>query len=462
MNRNSKVGTYGLGLIWTVMTCCLVWSCSEPSVIGTNLLEDNEYINSIVTDTLSVKINALKTDSVETAPIARVVENTVVGDYWLGALNDQNFGKNTAGIYTQFGLPFSELSLGQPQTDSLVLSLAYRDDVAIYGDPNATHDIRVYRLNEPLEFQATYYSNEQFEVQPTLIGEKLGVKFDSSKEVQIQSWTKASDGVTDSFFIDTIAPHIRIPLIFALEEEFGEQDANGAFDNDSTFREFFNGIYVEVDGVGNSMASMAILDVSTNITLFYTNQNEYQSVKFAPAGAFNSSGYYSRDVEGTTVGQFLGGNPAEEQEQVYLSGLEGIGFSLEFPNLADLGDIVINRAELQMMLVPDSDTLYSAPTRFNYYLTNTDADLELTEAERSQILEVSETKRVVLESGEEVTRYDIDLTLFVQDLIEGRFTDLRNEVYIAARSINPNRVIIGGPAHPQYPMKLNLLYSVKE
>ncbi len=126
---------------------------------------------------LCLKSATVQTDSTNASERTRA--------YLFGALNDPTFGKVNASVYTQFLLRASNPNIGEmPIFDSLVLTLAYNSSIT-YGNAISNNSLSVYELEEVLDANETYYSNDIITHNPRVVGEKRNFTYQTTDSVRI-------------------------------------------------------------------------------------------------------------------------------------------------------------------------------------------------------------------------------------------------------------------------------------
>jgi hypothetical protein len=132
----------------------LLWlSCNKITPFGADLLDD-QLGDYVFTDTLTVRCTVEPEDEVFTS------DRSASSPYLLcGTLDDSEFGKTTAEIYTLAGLPGTAVRFDKIKSkvkiDSIVLLLRY-DASPAYGDTLAEHILRVRQLSEPIAYLSEY------------------------------------------------------------------------------------------------------------------------------------------------------------------------------------------------------------------------------------------------------------------------------------------------------------------
>ena len=482
-------------LFWyfTALLCCLFLytACgTDPTDIGNGLIGDDELLQSSASDTTTLWASTKQTDTVYTSSYYTTGRNL------LGGLNDPIFGKSTAGIYAQAYMLSTNFSpdLDSAVVDSIVLALRYENGSSVYGDGSSLHTIYAYEVIEPLGSAATTrYNNSEFAYDPVPLGYATHVKFAPGDSIYLNNYVKIGGGDTVKYETQPVksAPQIRVRL----SDEFGYallgRGGTNTLQSNETFQSFFKGLYISTSG-GNSV-SFLDFDNSSYIALYYRNGNapDKRGKSFVMSLSGSTSAvcnHYTHNYANTPVEAALSStDPNNGQETCYLQGMGGTQIDITLPHITAWNDYIVNRMELEMTVLPDmdSDGIFSAPPASIPLATDTtlvEDVMAIFGIDTTQTLQqlgyytgtgTSPIKRIkeTDDSGNEIVRYKINLTRYMPSLSTGRFTKLRlvvrgnfyNAISAARHSSNfPYRAVIGGPQHPQYPMRLNILYTEVE
>lgn len=329
-----------------------LFSCKKtPSTIGNNLIDGNNYINAYHTDTVQVACHSY-CDSIGTKNVRYAL---------LGGMNDPVFGLTQAGFYTQFRFSSSGQYFGTaPVLDSVVLQLSLAN---VYGDTTTWQTVHVYQLTDSISSSETYYSHST--VPCSLIDLANGFGFRPHlKNVQL---VVGSDTLTQ--------PVIRIPL----SQEFGQflmQIDSSAYQTPDAFKNFFKGLCITCDAVGQN-GSVSSIDLTNNsltlLQLYYhdatTPQNALRYYYYVTSddNFFNHFDHDYTQGSPDLVQQLLQGQTQLGQEKTYLQSMGGIRTRITFPNLTHWADtlghghILVNEAKLILPAPPDIDSLVFTP-----------------------------------------------------------------------------------------------------
>ena len=231
-----------------LVICVLFTSCSDDTVVGSGLFDNEELSIEHISQT-DLTARTVAEDSVVTYLFNSSSRQT----YFLGALEDNYFGKSESQLYINCGLAGTAApdftGVIEQDLDSIVLALQL-DTLGFYGDREATFNIKVYRLTEDIREKDTIYSDEDFMFDPMLIGE-------------INDFKPAA-GLTDTLKVDDeeypATGQIRIPLNIELAEEIINDSE--AVKSDTSFMALVNGFYIVAEPSSSSMLAVNLSPVA--------------------------------------------------------------------------------------------------------------------------------------------------------------------------------------------------------
>lgn len=423
-------------------------SCNDTTPIGSNIIGDEELLTTSVVDSFSIKAATVSADSISSSDRLRT--------YLFGAVNDPVFGKANASIYTQFLLRASNPNIGEmPVFDSLVLTLAY-NNTGIFGNAASNNSILVHEVEEVLDAAETYYSNQDLVYNPRVIGEKRNFQYEPSDSVSI---TTGID--TLGVHIKTkVVPHLRIRLNDELGHRLMNQIGDVAFESDNNFQQFFKGLYIVPSNSNNAISFFDIVNEQTKMTLYYTTDlGGLGTLDFSMNLSTAVINDFEHDYTNTPIEAALNQDLSSEVEFAYVQAMSGLDIDFEIPSLDIdlLGNVAINKAELDVYQVEsEGDALFPAPIALGLIAENSE-DGTITVMSSTSTGIRGDTLTV---NGEMGVLYKLDIDL-------QRLEDFLDEPNLQKFSLLPsnpfttsNRMVVGGPNHPTFPMKLRLIYTV--
>tara|TARA_R110002049_G_scaffold161178_1_gene326169 strand:- start:1871 stop:3460 length:1590 start_codon:yes stop_codon:yes gene_type:complete len=325
-------------------------SCEEDfSTIGTNIIGD-QNINATLYESNSVISYSRKLNGVQTNGLST---------YQLGVYNDPVYGKSTVNLLTQVFLDDTAPVFGtNPVLDSVVLYMPFYSEETVDGDVTTFEldsvygsnpiNITVYESNYFLrdldpdtgfQEEQKYYSNQGPLFESYLIDSQEGLitlinDFVPSNEGIV---TLVEDGDDEGDEPDEVvlAPGLRVklPLDFFLQKIMA-QEGTVSLINNNNFREYFRGIYFDVEG--NSGDNLFLFDLEeSKITMYYQSEITYTDedgnviTENSPGDLGISLGpvavnVYENSLPGPIESALSEPNTVEGEENLYVRGGEGI------------------------------------------------------------------------------------------------------------------------------------------
>ena len=432
------------------------FSCTKPVLIGSDFLEE-EKANLQFKDDFQLTFFTEKTDSLI---VHSNNQSKQLITYLCGDIQDPIFGRYTADIYAQPILPSIATILKGATLDSVVLQLRY-DTLGTYGSITDLVTLEVYEMEENPAFNKDYYSNDTFLISNELLGSATFIP-------------KPKDSVYLFRPTDTLkmAPHVRINLDLAKMNELILQDSI-IFENQDSFLNYFNGIYIKMTGATNTMLGFNLLNSVTGISFYYDKGTvENQEYKFVITAGSVKTVHMEHEYTGAAVESSL--TPEPEEDFWYVQGLSGLTTSMRVEGLSGLGSAIINQAELEVYCTfPDGDMgeLYP-PCR--YIVTQEKTDSNMIVNSEDVLIALSLTGNSTTTEnfkkyyggnlGEPdpgppvVYKYTMKVTNQIKSIYDGT---KENIIYFNpfAKGNTPNRAVLFGPNHPLYAPRLTLYYT---
>ena len=412
-----------------------VASCSKPSELGLSLVETNPS-ELFYTDTMSVQMSTVLTRPLLTDNRSR----------WLcGAYIDPIFGKTTAKVYTNFRLTSTNATFPSASFDSLVLSIQY-DTLGHYGGNSSTFSEQsweVYRITETIVPEQDYYSDKNFTLGDLLATHNFVPNIFDSVSVQ---------GVVRR-------PHLRIRLDDALGQELLNPGTN-IYENNTVFKDFLKGVCIKPKAGSSNSAIIRFLPNAslTKLSLYYRDSsNVSRTYDYLSDGDSESVLAFEQNYNGTRV---LLNNPSDTI--VYLQGMNGVSAKLEFPFLENLGDIIVNKAELYIYPAGEEDRAYPVPTQL-FCLEKTADDNYLLVDDISNSINRNALNPYLIFGG--TLKYDGDrpyfrmnLSKFFQRLVDNETAE--KAVYIQTASVtDAARMLLANEKSESLRAKFYLTYT---
>ncbi len=422
-----------------LLSAVVLYSCEKPEDIGQNVVAlPGEELNVHFTDTVTIQTHSYIIDSVPTTGTKSQV---------LGSINDPYFGSSVASLYTQLRLANNDLDFGtNPVCDSIILGIDY---VGFYGDTNAVQRLKVYRLDEDMYFDTSYYSNYTVAYQATPL-------FDDDIVFNL----------TDSVFIlgGKAKPHLRIPLNKSFGDEIVSLSGQSELSNNEEFLKYLKGLYITTDKIlnGGGFAYVDLLSNYSRLTLYYHNDDEdslYEHFLINQNCAyFNNFNHFDyQDANQDFINQVINNDTTLGMTELYLQSMAGVRTYLDFPfidNLKKENQLAIHKAELIVQVSDKSDTLsYPAPYKISVVgIDSKGNNIFLTDYLEGAGFYGGAYK----ESG---NQYVFNITHTIQQLLLESKEIYGLRLIIAGESVIANRLILNGNKTTSDNTKLRLYYT---
>ena len=237
-----------------ILATLLISACKKKdTLVGQGVLNPDDYLNGITTDTFEIETYTIAEDSIITSN----PPNTVLGSY-----KDPKFGGFNASFYTQFRLGSLNPVFGDPSQivmDSFVLALKY---VGYYGDLS-DQTFEIYELDEDLSIDSNYYSFSTKNVKSSNLV-RIGMGTITPKPNQ----TSIVGG-------DSLDAQLRIQLDTNFAKNLVLEANNGtAFLTNEAFMTFFKGFYVKTNNPTQASGQGAAFyfnlnDAASKLTMYF-------------------------------------------------------------------------------------------------------------------------------------------------------------------------------------------------
>jgi len=315
--------------------------CSKSSEIGLSLVEQ-EQSDILFTDTTTIVLTTEVADRVETSNRTIMV---------CGSYSDTDWGESIASIYMNFRINNTGAVFPNSVFDSLVLSLAY-EDFGHYGElrnnkPSAvTQNWEIARVVENIEEGTVYKSDQTFMTDGNLLKSNFQFTPNDTAKVVIGG--------------ATLGPHLRIRLDDQAGLDLGalflDPSSTGVdiYESNTKFKDWFKGIQIRPSSSNPTDASIIRFkskDLLTKLTLHYTDTSN--------GGSAAKTFEFLTNEDAEVVSSFEHTRPVGLTDNlitdtiVYVQGLDGLHTKIAFPFVHELGNVIINKAEL---VIPVADT----------------------------------------------------------------------------------------------------------
>lgn len=431
-------------------------TCTRPELIGADLLEDEAALVGF-TDTLTLHCLHQTEDKVLTysAENGRQITRSLVGH-----LNDPFFGKSEASCYTEVFLSTGSSAFLGRTIDSVILALRY-DTLGVSGELTEPVLINVSVVLEELDPEQDFYSD-------------FAPMSDPFPNASLQS---VFPRPYDSLYIQSRGDSVRVPSMLRMQmspqfvASMMSQDS-ATFESADSFRTWLKGFHIWMTQAENTMLGFDLRSGYSELTVYYQNDIDTfsQEISFGFTDFLSAGVHHTRfihDYTGSEVQKFLD-QPELADSLLFVQGMSGVHVALSLPGLPNLNNILLNKAELEFYVaqIPgDNLNWYPPVTNLINAVENEKGDLDFSQDVNlvlSQFGVIEPFGGELMQSdslGAAPRKYQMNVTTSLQDIYKGKI----DETFFLIPFLKPNtpnRVILYGPAHPQYPARLRLTYTV--
>lgn len=440
----------------SIMLCLALiaaFACNKQTDFGADLL-GNDVIPLRFDDTMSLQVINSSIDSILIFDLSTAATDNIL---LAGNIQDPLFGKVKSDAYIVFE-PDRLITNYDPTNltyDSLVLSLSI-DPNLHYGDTLIPMNINFDRIAEDMFTDSIIYSSRTLPVAER-IGSINGLQF-TPRTTTITQVIDSSGTVTDS----TIIPFfISTKLSDALGQELLE---SRIFDSIPKFLDKFKGIRISVE---NEAVLFAInLSGSRTKMVLHYHDSIPRTIEMVINPASKRFSHFEMDPSQALAGQYLDSTEKGE-EYIALQGMAGIRPRIIFPNLDQYKGKGIKLVQLEMTIaenIPGNPgPNFREVEQIAVSAVNTGGSLTLIDdftslRDINLLSQFGGSPRTDLVNGVKVKRYTINMTQHFLRMVKG---DETNEIMLSVLggARRPNRVMMYGPGHSTYPLRLKIAYS---
>ncbi len=433
--------------VFFIMGIVLMPGCRKPEEdLGLELLPGDPL--GFVAETAQLDAFMFQEDSTRTSGLTRNL---------LGSYLDPLFGSVKAGIVTQLRMSSSNVGFGQDnsglQADSLVLSLAYDGTSFAYGSLSA-QQFEVYELSEDLYVDSLYYTNDVPEVIPEDLVAQRGARITPRP----LNWVYVNG--------DSLAPQLRIRLDQGLAERFINSFGEPQFVDNTTFLEFFKGLYIKVENgqqlpFQDGILYFNLLSNDSKATLYYHNNNDQPELlrTFDMAINTNSVRYtvvehdHTAALDQTLVASLE--DPLASAPTVFVQALGGVRTAIRLPDIMSYAveGRVLSRAELVVPLQGTFNPYLTPPNQiFLFRRDSLGAEVFLPD----QLTGIGTIDGNYRSNDRE---YRFNITRYIHGVLTGTIPNTGFEMVSGASGISANRVVLAGPDAEGAQMRLLLTFT---
>ena len=413
--------------ITPAILCCWclfsIQSCKDPIIQSKSLLTKGDTLN-LAKDTLPITVTTVVQTQLNSGNIV---------DGMLGSMNDRNFGISYGSFYTQYQSTIISPAYGSHVVvDSVVLNFLYDFP---YGPCTKPMNISVYALQDTLSSFISYYTNSFVPVSTPPIG-------------YIRNFVP---DFLDSTYVYESGGNQPPQLRINLSKSFGYSLLNAdSFQNlgGTNFTNTFKGLYVTASGpVSNGFIFCNLSSTVSGLTVYYRTPDSGDSIENPITFTLTvpNFNHFDNSYFGSPV--FTAIHTPASSQKIFLQGGGGTQAKIlvnidSLTKYRSIGGVGVNKAEL---IVAESsiDSQYAVPPTLSL--------LRIDDAGVGQQLDDASTTifggnlQTDTLGGAIVNRYHFNISLYMQKLIEGIYTN--NGLYLGIPGANstPARVVLSNP-----------------
>lgn len=465
-----------LDLLTLLISLFLFASCENTSTIGLEI-DPTAAVQGALIDTATISTRTQTDDVASTIGATR---------YPLGYLKDAIFGTTEASIAMTVNLPYDAYSFGtNAQIDSAVLVLNFAGQ--FYGDSTANYSFDVRQLDINLRRQTSFPSTREYPYFNTVLGTKSGKLYPTTPFKVLDVLTGSKDT------LKVVTPQLRIKLNNNFIQSSIINASTSTLATNANFTQVFGGLHVMLNkaaSTGNGGISFVdFANAKSQLAIYYRKQNatvatntDTVNINFPISStAAPVAATIKHDYASTPVATQLS-NPTVQYPVTYLQPLAGLKNKISFPYLnklaADVGKMVINKAELVIDLSAGSDVIpYGPSPRLVLYRYDiAERKVNLPDNNPPSQFNTGDPRALApqLFGGyyNSVTRqYIFTVTSYIQDLLDKKIVDYGTflaptpltEFEMSSSIGSAARSVIGSfkktPATGDNVMKLNIYYT---
>ncbi len=401
----------GLVLSATFFAALLfVTSCKKKdNLLGGNAIDQGELLESGGVDTFLIKSYTEKADSIITSN----ARYALLGNYM-----DPEFGSVKSSFYTQVRLqglnPIFDPTF---VVDSVVLALEY---VGAYG-PVSSQTFEVYRVDEQMGIDSTYYNFSSLDIQPTnLVETGFG-----TLQLNPNKLTVVGD--------DTLTSQLRIRLKNSVGTNLFNDRISGSYDaqfnDDNLFaNEYFKGLYVKTNGVVSTSGSVGyfnLVDQDSKVIIYFTDASGQKTFDLRINSSCASFNHVEIDNSGKNVQNVID-NPNNGQTEFYAQSNRSRAI-IDLPTVKNLPkNIIVHSAYLYLPIQHNQFSSYTPP-----------GTITVLNAETKGLIGQTNYNSITAE-------YAVNLRAYLQQYVAGNVASVPIQISPSAFVSSVDRIVFNG------------------
>jgi hypothetical protein len=412
--------------------------------LGLEIQPEEDLLNAIFTDTISLQTTTVVRDSVQTSDAGAIL---------VGSYKDDYFGRVTAEGYTEMTLRTTNLTYPKGFTrtlDSVVLLLDYE---YYYGDTTKEQTFSVYPLLDSVPTTTRYATDKQ----PYDLTQPWG-----SKTFKINPRRKGSS-----------KRYLRLRLNSVVGDKLLSSDTVRG----SRFRAFMKGMAIVPDTTNNTAVfGFNFSGDSSRVELHFQTRDVNMVSQDTLKYVFNAgAGYYYSNIRANRSNTLLAGLSAKDtlptrltQNLAFIQSGTGVRSLIKFPNIikqtAALGNIKIVKAELELVsqkvttATPPPSGLYMSQATSEGKVPTTISNGVKQEVYVAQSSTSTQPQVYQADSSSKGYVYTIPVTNYISNIVKDKLPNNGLILTSASNRFATTRLIFGDRKNAVNPIRLKLYY----
>jgi len=418
-----------------VMASFVLLSCEKSTgSLGLDLVVDDKAVLGIKRD-IPIRSYTIDFDS---------INSTNAFNDIVGFMQDPAFGGTSNEFVSQFMLSQTSPDFGDnPIVDSAKLVLVY---AGYYGDTNQLMKIEILELDEELDLDSGYYSNNEFSA-TFKVGDKRLLPQPKTRTF----FEGEAIGAATIFDIDTGWASQKIIK--------GAKDNEDAFADNEEFVKYFNGLKFTSNKTGNSALYYDVLAKETKLRIYYReHKDSTETLKFDLISNTSGTSVNTGEFNYTTAEFDLNNQDTTNGElDTYVQSMGSVATLIDLDSLKPYRDssFIVNKAELVLRVKQGSTNGFAPPDQL-LLIENKNGnrvfvkDFILAPSNFGGYLETDPLREM---------KYTFNISLLIHDYLNSD-ANINDIMVIPVRSsAHMDRVILGGNQNPFIPMEFNLYFT---
>ncbi len=451
-------------IILCIIAVFALSACKKDNGFGSEKIPSESTLDLIYDESsdleaLTVYENPIRTD--------RMLFN------YMGHIEQTVFGKTTANVTVQYGLPADISIENAPYTVKSANLYFFYDNY--FGDTTAPVSFSVHRLSHQINNSQIYYSDFVPQYEGEVLGEVQNMMIMPNTAIPLRD----DDTIKLSGFV-------KIPIDIAYAEEIRDLLETGLITNDTLFHNRFPGLYIQTSPVqsGKCMIQLDLTHLSSGLVIDLEDNEGKAQVLVLP---FTSSKFvhtgFVHDYTGTKVSEAIENGANNPDNKLYVQSQAGIKAEIKFLNLEKYKGKLINKAVLEVYEVqkPEPNFLRTL-SLFPLKKGKNGQNESLEDYSADMFGPAFVDSSLKSDNGETLYRYQVNITNLLKNYAFGKndFSSIYLTNYpvfssqpkfilddnntVKSRYVEPATLIFGSPnfAENEKKMKFKIWYSTKK